>query len=406
MSKFFIVAKREYLKVITKPTFWITTLAFPVFIGILMGISIFANMSSEDTIKESTEVDTLAVYDETGLINPQVVQALGYTMVDSKDVGISQVQNYQVDAFIYYPADLLETKTMQTYTNLTTIFAGVVVDNIGKQLITQSGLSQIPNPEMVQAMTMQFTSENTVFENGEETASGLGRLVVPAVAVVIYFILTAFATSYLLMSVSEEKENRVIEIVLSTIKSKSLIFGKIIGQVGIVLTQVLFLMLLSLIVLFIFKDKLPVAIDLSGITVSIGQILLASFYAFLSFFILACTMVGVGAAMPNYKDAQSFSSIFILLSIIPIYFVTTIIADPTGTVAKVLSYLPFTNGIVLLFRSTLGALTPIEIILSGAVLILYAVIAVFVAFRLFEIGSLEYSRKITLREFRGIFKRR
>jgi ABC-2 type transport system permease protein len=208
------------------------------------------------------------------------------------------------------------------------------------------------------------------------------------------------------MSVSEEKENRVIEIVLSTIKSKSLIFGKIIGQVAIVVTQVLFLLLLSLLVLLIFKDSIPIQIDLGDITITLGQILLAGFYAFLSFFILACTMVGVGAAMPNYKDAQSFSSIFIFLSIIPIYFVTTIIADPTGTVARVLSYLPFTNGIVLLFRSTLGALTPFEIILSGAVLILYAVIAVFVAFRLFEIGSLEYSRKITLKEFKGIFKRK
>jgi len=229
--------------------------------------------------------------------------------------------------------------------------------------------------------------------------------------------LTTFAVNYLLLSVSEEKVNSVMEIVLSSISSKDLILGKIVGLIGVIFTQVLLLTVLSLVGLVVTSALLGGSgsmFDLGSLLGSlnistgqlIGQIVLGVVFTFSGFFILACTMVGVGAASPTYKEAQSLSSIFVLLSIFPIYFITIIISDPSGDLAKIFSFIPFTASFVLLFRNALGALTLPEIILGVVTLLLYCVIFVVIAFKLFEYGALEYSKRISFKEFFSTFYRK
>src|SRR5260221_11395594 len=203
-----------------------------------------------------------------------------------------------------------------------------------------------------------------------------------------------------------------MEIEMSSIKPSDLITGKIIGLLVIIYTQVILLILLSIVGILLAATLLTklvpglpplTQIDLSALNLNtpqlLGQIVLGVFYTVVGFFILACTMVGAGAAAPTYREAQGLSTIFIITSILPIYFITTIVTDPNGTLAKILSYFPYTAAFVLLFRNALGSLSLQEVIISGAVLILFCYIALKISFKLFEFGSLEYSKKISFKEF-------
>jgi ABC-2 type transport system permease protein len=100
--------------------------------------------------------------------------------------------------------------------------------------------------------------------------------------------------------------------------------------------------------------------------------------------------------MPTYREAQQFSAIFIILSILPIYVASALVAEPAGLLARVFSYFPFTAPLVLLFRSSIDALPGWEVGVGMTVMLLYICAGLLFAFKLFELGSLELTKKISL----------
>lgn len=410
MKKSLIVAKREYIKVIRKPSFWISTLLFPIFIIVISFISGYSSMQLEERLKtEAENANKILILDESGFINDLVLNEKIQKILNEED-GISQVVKNTADALIIYPDDISSSGTIKIYSQDKGFFLNETYNSLASQLLKQSIIGDLNNPVKIATYNLNYNFDVNTYKNGVKTEFSLSNLIAPAISLVLYFILTTFAVSYLLLSVSEEKENRVMEIVLSTISPKNLIVGKIIGLIGIIFTQVLLLIGLSIIGLLITSSFFGSQGNVSSVlnlinSVSIdpvqliSQIILGIIFTFTGFFILACTMVGVGAAVPTYKEAQSLSSVFVMLSIFPIYFITMLISDPNGTVAHILSYFPFTSSFVLLFRSALGAVGIFEIVLGIGLLIIYCILGVFVAFKLFEYGALEYSKRISFKDF-------
>jgi ABC-2 type transport system permease protein len=196
--------------------------------------------------------------------------------------------------------------------------------------------------------------------------------------------------------VSEEKESRMIEILLTSISSRSLLIGKLIGLLGVILTQMLLLSAFAVIGFMIVKSQINIPFSFSDLVFDPIQIVYAVLCIILGFLVLASVMVGVGSAMPSLKEAQSFSSMFMILTIFPLYFAGILVSDPDSTLAKVLSFVPITAPLVLLFRNAFNVITPLEMGLSLVALIVQLIISVYLAVKLFEIGSLEYKEKISL----------
>lgn len=411
MNKSIIVGKREFLKVIRKPSFWISTLFLPIFIVIVTLISGYSSMQLEEKLKSESENATkIIIVDNTNYINPAIYsdKIVGSNDLDS---AIAEVVAGSADALIFYPEDLVTSKEIQIYSQDKGFFLNETYNNISSEFLKQSILLEVNDSNKIEVYNSDFTYNVKTYKDGVETNFSLSDLLIPGISLIVYFMLTTFAVNYLLMSVSEEKENRVMEIVLSAISPKDLIIGKLIGLIGVIFTQVILLTLLSIVGLIFTSSILSGqasalsnlgssfgSLNISG-TELLGQILLGVIFTFTGFFILACTMVGVGAASPTYKEAQSLSSIFVLTSIFPIYFITIIISDPSGTLAQVFSFIPFTASFVLLFRNALGVLSLPEILIGIITLIIYCIVFVVIAFKLFEYGALEYNRKISFRDF-------
>ncbi len=401
MNKMFLVAKREYFSRVRKVSFWLSTLFFPLFIiviGVLSGLGTAAVEDLSELNLENLE-QPLLVLDESGLVArnlplPELVEFIEpQTQTDSElNEAIERVKELEAEALIYYPPQLTETLTIQIYTKDQGLFANGKYDGFANALIVQSAQSQIDNPNLVTALNANFATDITAYEDGQVVETGLGSLVFPILSLIIYVLLVTTGSGYMLQSVSEEKENRMIEVILSSISSRELIWGKIIGLIGVVLTQLLALVALSVVPFLAFDLELPV--DLAGLTVTVPQLLLAVFYIMAGFATLSGIMVGLAAAMPSYKEAQSFSGVFYIIGIFPLYLFSVIIADPGGIVATVLSYVPIASPLVFIARSAFDALGTVEIILSVVINIVYVVISFYAAFALFEIGSLEYTQKL------------
>lgn len=397
MYKLYLVAKREYIRTVRKPSFWIATLLLPTFIGIMSFVSGYSAKNAEEKIEElAKEVDRIVIVDESGRIAPELVQGL-YVMADDLDKSIVEVTNGITDAVFYYPPLVGIDASIKVYAPDLGLLSRDRFDGVASELLKQSVHSQISNNEEVAILTSTIPVESTVYKGGMVVESRFEDFIVPAVSLILYFIMVFMASNFLLMSVSEEKENRMIEIILSIMKSSELIGGKLVGLVGIVLTQVFVLATLSGLIIWYSLDTLPVSIDLSLITLNPVQILLSMFYILVGFLILSSVMIGVGSAMPTYKEAQSFSSVFVILSIFPIYFAAIILSDPNGIVAYIASYFPLTAPMVLLVRHALGELSTAEMFLSIPLLLAYIAGGFWLAFTLFKQGALEYSSKVSLK---------
>ncbi len=399
MNKLLIVAKREFTKVIKTKTFWLSTLFFPIFIVLVSVVSTLSASESEKLIERLRSDETkILIQDDSGLVNKQLFENY-YSFTNKKEEAVDKVKNAEFDAYIYIPRDPL-TSQSEVYIQDKGLLANGRFNSEASELLKQSVLSHLDS-SLIAIVNTPKESTVTVFKDGEVVDSSFSRFVVPIVSVAIYFILTMLATNYLLMSVSEEKENRVIEVVLSTVTPRQLIWGKILGQVLVIITQLIVLLTLCMFAIAGLSTFSTLQIDLSSINVSIPQILVSVVIVILSFLFIAATMVGVGASTPTYKEAQNFSAIFIMISIFPVYFFTIILAEPAGQLAQILSYVPFTSGFILVFRNALDAISPIELISGILALALYAYLAFILAYKLFEKGSMEYGKRLGLKDLRS-----
>ena len=403
MSKtFFIVFKREYFNLIKNKAFWATTIVMPIFIVIVSIVSGVSSQSIDAKLKTDIEnAKAIYILDEANLISPMFYTKT-LIKTDNFEFGLQQVKTDNADAFIFYTKDIASNNIIKVYSRDKGLLSIGSFDEFSKNLIKQSILSTINDPTKIALYNSSFKVETKLFKAGQETSSGIEKLIIPIGSVVIYFFFTSISTAYLLMSISEEKENRMIEIILSSIKPTDLIMGKVIGQVLAVLTQMLVIILL--IGFLLTKVNINLPIDLSQIQIDPAQLVLSIIYILFGFLILSITMVGVGAAMPTYREASSFSSIFIIMSIFPIYFFSLILVEPSGTIALITSYFPYTAPMILMLRNALGVLGPFEIVLSIITLSIFVVILSKISYKLFEFGSLEYNQKISFMGFIKTFR--
>lgn len=398
----FIVAKKEYLKIVRKPSFWIMILIVPTIYLILAAISGMSAKSVEKKVEEETkEAKIILVVDEAGLISDKLVLGVFQDFEDVEEAK-EKAKNGEVDAAFVYPKDIIESKTIQIFAQDTSLVSRNRFNFFAENLLKQSILQEIENPEKIALFSEKLNLATTLYKEGEEVDQRFEVFIVPIVSVIIYFLLVMFSSGFMLSSVAEEKENRMIETLLSVVKSRQLIWGKIIGLTGVSITQLLTLVALMIVIVMVSTNIFPIEIDWSAVEVNAWQVITAIFYIVTGFLFLSSVMVGVGAAMPKYREAQQFSSIFIILSIIPIYFAAILVADPAGPVARIVSYTPFTASLILLFRSSVGALPVWESLIGMVVVVIYVGIGFYLSFKLFEIGSLELSKRIS---FKSIFQK-
>ena len=185
----------------------------------------------------------------------------------------------------------------------------------------------------------------------------------------------------------------MIETMLSIV-DKSPYAGKIIGLTGVVIVQLLVWVVFGIGGYILIQNRLglSIPIDLNHLNLSIIPI---NLFLILSGFILfAAIMTGAGAVGTGAQDSRNLSSIFILLAIFPLYLSSLIMANPAGSISQFFTYFPLTSHMILLFRYSFNTISNAQLIGGLVLTTIYDVIAVWIAFKLFELGCLMYNRNL------------
>ena len=403
MSKLQSVIRHEYLTIVRQPSFWIVMIAIPLLLGGIFGLTFLGNQSSANRIEElSKDLKNVAIVDNSGLINKDVVTAHKLTLSPAAQTETlrEQVQNGKKDGLIVFPADLKKGGTYQIYLSTNNLTQTSTVSALGDTILRTSLYLPLGSAEVIALAQNGASATITVYENGKESA-GINGYIAPGLFIILFYIIFAFSVSYMLTSVSEEKENRSMEMVLTYVKPRTLIVGKLLAVSLVSLTQVLFFALLAVIAYIVMRQTgnaiaLPFGIDFAKVVFEPMTMFFGLAFLVVGFLMYAGLMTATAAAAPSTKEANSFSSVFFIGAFIPFYFVMMIATDPNNPIVNFITYFPLTSPVVNLVRNTVDNLGPLQSWVSLAVMTGFMLLSIWIAIRAFKLGALEFNQTIKL----------
>ncbi len=394
------VIRFEIARTLKKKTFWIMALAFPLMMVAIFGIIFLSNKTTDQAVKDlEKQKFSLEITDESKLVNPAIIANLGATVITDKQQGISHVKSGKVDGYIYYPADLSK-QPLQIYGKDVGMFDNGRYDGVAKALLLNSVQATV-TPQVSAVIQGTNTTEVTTYRDGEVYDS-VKQLILPGVFLVLFYMLIAFFGNQMLVSTTEEKENRVIEMILTTIEARTLIIGKIISLIALAFFQGLIIILPALVGYLVFRDQLHLpSFDLTTLPVNPGRIAIGALIFSASFVLFTGILVLIGASVPTAKEAGGFIGVIMMLIFGPLYAAPLFVSQPDSPLVHFLSLFPLTAPIPLLLRNAVGNLENWEVFLALPIIVVTAAVVLSLAVRVFRFGALEYSRKLSLKEIFG-----
>ena len=394
MKKIIDVARYEYIHHVAKRRFWIALLGMPVGFLLIMALSMLFSYLSFDT-------EPVGYVDQANLITqPQEVpEKIGFMDIfiqlipyADEETARADTENGILQGYVVIPTSYQSTYNVTYYSNEQ---PGSEVLNQINWLIRENMLlqQQIPHLERIEAGS-QISLQSL---DGSQSSDGTGwhRIFVPILIGILYFILVMSCGGYLLQSLVEEKQNRTMEIMITSMSPNQLMIGKIIGNLGVGFTQILVWVVILAIGLLVFRDRLPFLGDLS---LSPGYMAISLALLVLAFIVSAGLISIIGATMSTVEEGQSVNGLMVLPTMLPFYFFQTFLSNPNGIIPRILSYFPLSAPLSLSLRMAFTKIPTWEIISVFAILIISIALVFWLSGKAFRRGLLEYSKKLKLRD--------
>jgi len=385
----------EFMRTIKKKSFWIMTLAFPIIIGLVFAIIFFSNQTTSNAAENTkNQKFSIEVTDESGLINKELLKQFDAQESVNKQASIDKVKNGKLDAYFYYSKGL-DKKGVEIYAKDVGLFDNSRYQGVADALIQTSVIPTV-NGETGAILRNTVKFNSTTYRDGKKF-DGIKELIAPGIFLVLFYILIAMFGNQMLTSTTEEKENRVTEMLLTTIEARTLIVGKILSLIALAFVQITSIIVPVVIAYVFFRTQLALPnLDLSNIPINPLRIGIgASIFTF-SFLLFTGLLVAIGAVAPTAKEAGGFFGVIMIFIFGPLYAASLFISAPNSPLVGFLSFFPLTAPIPLMLRNAVGNLGVADSLVGILILAISSVIALTIAVRLFRYGVLEYSNRLSL----------
>lgn len=384
MSKpLFIVTKFEIIRQLKKPAFWLSVLLVPAFIGLMTLIGYIGGTSG--VVEELPEDTKLAIMDEAGILPKENPFALYAT----KDEGIEAVKNEQVDLFYYIPADFVENKKIEFYQVSEGLHLFDYSAEAIKGILRQFVSSALPEKDVL-AITGEYEVETTQFSASGEDANVLGRAIVPGIVLVAFILYFVLGGNRLTMTVVEEKENRISEMILTSVSAKTLIVGKMLAMITLGFIQIL-AFVVPVVALVYFNRENPMVVQILE-SIEINPFMVTTSVILFLFSILFVTgiLTFIGSFTPNARDASNFMAPAIIATVFPLYFMSLFLSGEVNFLVEFITFFPLSAPTGLMLRNTFGTLSTLELIIGIVEITLISVFMIYLTARTFQKNAINF----------------
>lgn len=429
MNNIFLITKREFLTQVKKKSFVLLTLLAPLMIigfGAVIGLMFKANESH----------NVIEVVDNSGLFKGKLKSndKLEYVFVPVADEK-SKIKNLKgneaLDGILILPQissqnfDDLEKNTrlvvntkigLDTKQRIISDISNVIKKEKIKQLgIAESQLENLDkNFELKTINVSEDNKEDSDLAFGVKTGLSLGLMYITFMFIIIYGV-------RVMRSVLEEKNNRVVEIIISSVKPFELMMGKILGVTMVALTQFIIWITMSVIGALVLNTgfssvqknipggnaEVSDKLDIAQIATQVSHSLLdlnfpLIIFVFIVFFLLgyifySSIYAAIGSAVDNETETQQFTLFAILPLTLGMYGSFSLMNNPDGPLGFWLSIIPFTSPVAMIARIPYGV-PAWQIALSIFLLLATTIFMIFLAGKIYRVGILMYGNKATLKE--------
>jgi ABC-2 type transport system permease protein len=415
MNKIWLIIKREYLAKVRKKTFILSTILFPVlYFALIFGTGYISDRANKKL--------KIAVVDSSGFFSKEKIDAanrtdssniLSYTSI-RPDVLQQNFSDSGFDGFIVVPADTNWQKGFKDLVMLSNRTLGVESSNAVERKL--NGIwKNVKNEKLgIDADDIKKLEESQVSVipvnlKDKKSNSGLSTLIGVIAAFLIYIMLLLYG-SQVMMGVTEEKTNRIAEVMISSVKPFQLMLGKIIGIGLVAFTQVL-IWLTCVFIIYNVTGKAGGG-QVEGMlgkiqevftSVNMGQVMFfLVFYLMGGFFFYSSLFAAAGSAVnEDMREAQSLSFPLMMPIIFSMAMIGAVIKDPSGPLAVWGSIIPFTSPIIMMIRIPFGVPGTVpwwQVGLSMAALIGGFIITTWFAAKIYRTGILMYGKKASWKE--------
>ena len=391
----------ELVRTLRKRGFWIATLAVPVVIGVIFALSFISGTSISDSEDAQAEAEIAFSYtDASGFITPEAAAAFGGQPVSDPQAAVEQVRAGELDAYFAYPDDPADQPIKVTGADRG-LFDNGAYEAVAQALLTTSAQAQIGDAGLAAAAAGDLAVESTIYREGQITG-GFAETIGPLALLVVFFLVIVMLSNQMLNSTLEEKENRVTEMILTTVNPTTLVVGKILAVFAVGAVQILVSLAPVGIGYVFFRDRLAIPdLDLSTLRLDPGTMVVAVLLLAGGFVLFTGVLVAIGAIMPTAKDAGVIFGPLIFAMFIPFYAISLIISDPGALIVQVFTFFPLTAPVTAMLRNGFGTLDPLTAGIVIAELFVLGVLVLRVAVQLFRYGSIAYTDKLNPRAVLG-----
>jgi ABC-2 type transport system permease protein len=450
MNRIITIINREYLNIVKKKSFIISALLTPILMIGLMFIPTFfaemtvirerkivvldgtqyvfesliqnrktfiaiADMMDQQKNNKENEKAFESQSEKMGLPTGQVGKflremseqmirsfaAINFSKIDAKPETWDAVKKEQLnnirkeifDVLLIIPPDVEQGKEAEYYSRSSANFdeTRLIERFITESVVARRLAKEKMDPVKVKALTAPVSLKTSdVTKTGVKSTNVMISYIGGIVFVMLMFMAVFSTGQQLMRGVLEEKNNRIIEVLLSSLKSNQLMTGKIIGLGAAGLTLVL---------IWIIAGAVGMKLT-GGMGISFDRSLMWYFAIFfiLGYLLYSTFMAILGAVMNSEQEAQQFISVISISLIFPIFLAMMILKDPNSTLSTVLTMIPLFTPTMIIFRSSIAPIPLLEVVIASVILIFTIWLMILLTAKIFRVGILMYGKKPSFKE--------
>jgi ABC-2 type transport system permease protein len=390
MHNFWLIARHEYRNTVVRRGFILMTAAVPIGLAALVALTILVVSAGEDR-------RPVGYVDHSGRIDAGLQDGLSGNRVEilafaDEEAGRAALEGEEIQALFVLPADYPQTLSSELYyleEPPSNDAWGDLDDLVRLNLL--AGM-----PEEIQQRLFEGADliVHDVTSGREFSESSIINIILPFAATFFFFFATMAAGGYMLSIVAGEKENRTIEIMVTSVTPGQLIGGKTVGLLAASLTQLGIYLLAVVVGLIAAASYIP---ELQRVEVPWEYLGLMVLFFLPTYALISAVMVAIGGSVSELQQGQQLAGLLNFFFVAPILLQPLLLENPGHPIMVFLTIFPTTSFLTVSLRWGLGTVPPWQIAIGWVVLVATAVFMVWAAARIFRVGMLRYGQPLNFR---------
>lgn len=403
MRNTLLVIKHEIQITLGKPSFWLTSFLFPLIIfGLTFGSQILSRgMAGEDSdsgllgeILGTADGPSPIAYVDNAALLARIPEGFPEALLRpyaSVEAAREALVAHEIDQYYLIPDDFAATGTIVLTQDQFSPFEQITGDNLFEYLVTYNLTEDADIAALLLNPTPQVTTERVIVGEAVEPETpegGIGTSVAPMAMLFIFFFVLTMSSGYMLRSVTKEKENRVVEVLLLSLRPRELMLGKILGLGLVALVQMSIWLGGGLLVLGRNSPIVAIVGSMVALDLPPGFVVWAVVYFLLGYLMFASLLGALGTLAPTMREGSQFTFLLLLPLMLPLWLNTAFIESPNGTLVTAFSIFPLTSPVSMVTRMTAVSVPLWQSLLSVGLLAVSTYALVLLSAKLFRADTL------------------